>query len=298
MKKRISNSVSDKIFYFVNGLFLFICLLLVAFPILNVMSQSFSSPKAVIAGKVFIWPVDFNFDAYIQIFKSKLLMSGYKNSIIYTSAGTLINIIMTVAIAYPLSRRDFAGRGSITGIFVFTMIFSAPLIPTYLNIKNLGLLDTFWVMVIPGAISVYNMIIARTFFQNTIPTELFESSELDGATDIQVLTKVVLPLSKPILAVLVLYYAVSHWNSYFDGLIYLSTETKFPLQVVLRNILSSVQMLEQMVSTTSVQDAQRLAAVEVMKYSIIVFGSIPVLLLYPYVQKYFVKGVMIGSLKG
>jgi len=298
MKKGISNSVSDKIFYFVNGLFLFICLLLVAFPILNVMSQSFSSPKAVIAGKVFIWPVDFNFDAYIQIFKSKLLMSGYKNSIIYTSAGTLINIIMTVAIAYPLSRRDFAGRGPITGLFVFTMIFSAPLIPTYLNIKNLGLLDTFWVMVIPGAISVYNMIIARTFFQHTIPTELFESSELDGATDIQVLTKVVLPLSKPILAVLVLYYAVSHWNSYFDGLIYLSTETKFPLQVVLRNILSSVQMLEQMVSTTSVQDAQRLAAVEVMKYAIIVFGSIPVLILYPYVQKYFVKGVMIGSLKG
>mgnify|MGYP003760081459 CR=1 FL=1 len=297
-KRKIKESFSDKMFYLVNGLFLLICLIIVAFPIINVISQSFSSPGAVIAGKVFLWPVDFSVDAYKQIFQSKMLMSGYKNSIMYTFVGTLINIVMTVAIAYPLSRKDFVGRGPITALFVFTMIFSSPLIPTYLNIRNLNLLDTFWVMVIPGAISVYNMIIARTFFQNTIPTELFEASELDGATDIQVLTKVVLPLSKPILAVLVLYYAIGHWNAYFDGLIYLSTESKFPLQVVLRNILASIEMLEQMVSTVGVQDAQRIATVEVMKYAIIVFGSIPVLILYPFVQKYFVKGVMIGSLKG
>jgi len=203
-----------------------------------------------------------------------------------------------VIIAYPLSRKDFIGRKGITGLFVFTMIFTAPLIPTYLNIKNLGLLDSFWVMVIPGAISVYNMIIARTFFQNTIPVELFEAAELDGASDLQVLKNVVLPLSKPILAVLVLYYAVGHWNAYFDGMIYLNTESKFPLQVVLRNILASVQMIEQMVGSVTLQDAQRLAYVEVMKYAIIVFGSIPVILLYPFVQKYFVKGVMIGSVKG
>jgi ABC-type glycerol-3-phosphate transport system permease component len=297
-RTKIQNHISDKIFYFLNGLFLFICFLVVALPILNVISQSFSSPRAVIAGKVFLWPVEFNIDTYLQVFRSKMLMNGYFNSIVYAFVGTVINIVMTVAIAYPLSRKDFIGRGAITAYFVFTMIFTAPLIPTFLNIKNLGLLDTFWVMVIPGAISVYNMIIARTFFQNTIPVELFEASELDGATDMQVLGKVVLPLSKPILAVLVLYYAVTHWNSYFEGLIYLSTETKFPLQVVLRNVLGSAETLSQMAGTVSVQDAQRLAVVEVMKYAIIVFGSLPVLMLYPFVQKYFIKGVMIGSVKG
>lgn len=297
-KGKTKNSLSDKMFYLINGLFLLICLLVVAFPLVNVVSQSFSSPKAVISGKVFLLPVEFNLNAYKHIFQNKLLMSGYKNSFIYTSVGTLINIVMTVIIAYPLSRKDFIGRNAITGLFVFTMIFTAPLIPTYLNIKNLGLLDSFWVMVIPGAISVYNMIIARTFFQNTIPVELFEAAELDGASDLQVLKNVVLPLSKPILAVLVLYYAVGHWNAYFDGMIYLNTESKFPLQVVLRNILASVQMIEQMVGSVTLQDAQRLAYVEVMKYAIIVFGSIPVILLYPFVQKYFVKGVMIGSVKG
>ena len=300
MKKKasIQNQLSDKVFYLLNGIFLVVCFLIVAFPIINVVSQSFSSPKAIISGKVFLWPVDLNFDAYLNVFKSRMLMSGYMNSILYTAVGTMINIVMTIAIAYPLSRKDFVGRGVITAYFVFTMIFSAPLIPTYLNIKALGMLDKFWVMVIPGAISVYNMVIARTFFQNTIPTELFESSELDGATDMQVLTKIVLPLSKPILAVLVLYYAIAHWNSYFDGLIYLSTETKFPLQVVLRNLLASAQMLEEMAGTSSAQDVQKLAAVEGMKYAVIVFGSIPVVVLYPFVQKYFVKGVMIGSVKG
>lgn len=297
-KGKTKDSVSDKVFYVVNGLFLFFCLVVVALPLINVISQSFSSPQAVIAGRVYLWPVDFNVNAYKRIFTTKLLMIGYRNSFLYTFVGTLINIVMTVAIAYPLSRKDFVGRNIITGLFVFTMIFSAPLIPTYLTIKNLGLLDTFWVMVLPGAISVYNMIIARTFFQSTIPAELFEAAELDGASDIRVLTSVILPLSKPILAVLVLYYAVGHWNSYFDGMIYLNTETKFPLQVVLRNILASVETIEQMVSSIDIADAQKLAYVEVMKYAIIVFGSIPVIILYPFVQKYFVKGVMIGSVKG
>ncbi|AGC68052.1 protein LplC [Thermoclostridium stercorarium subsp. stercorarium DSM 8532] len=297
-KGKTKDSVSDKVFYVVNGLFLFFCLVVVALPLINVISQSFSSPQAVIAGRVYLWPVDFNVNAYKRIFTTKLLMIGYRNSFLYTFVGTLINIVMTVAIAYPLSRKDFVGRNIITGLFVFTMIFSAPLIPTYLTIKNLGLLDTFWVMVLPGAISVYNMIIARTFFQSTIPAELFEAAELDGASDIRVLTSVILPLSKPILAVLVLYYAVGHWNSYFDGMIYLNTETKFPLQVVLRNILASVETIEQMVSSIDIADAQKLAYIEVMKYAIIVFGSIPVIILYPFVQKYFVKGVMIGSVKG
>ena len=204
---------------------------------------------------------------------------------------------MTILAAYPLSVKDFVGRGIFTGLFVFTMIFSAPLIPTFLNIEELGLLDSIWVMVLPGAISVYNLIIARTFFQNTIPDEMVEAARLDGADDICVLTKLVLPLSKSILAVLVLYYAIAHWNSYFDAYIYLSSEDKFTLQVVLRNIMSTAAALQEMADAT-VDQSKRAAMIEVLKYAVIVFGSLPVIALYPFVQKHFVKGVMIGSLKG
>jgi ABC-type glycerol-3-phosphate transport system permease component len=227
-----------------------------------------------------------------------MLMSGYKNSIFYTVAGTLVNISMTIAIAWPLSRKDFVGRGVLTALFVFTMIFSAPLVPTYLNIRRLKLIDTFWVMIIPGAISTYNMIIARTFFHTNIPDEVIESAELDGASDFQIFFWLVLPLSKAVIAVLVLYYAVGHWNSYFNALIFLNTETKFPLQLVLRTILTNAAQLQEMAENITDAESAKLALVEVMKYAIIVFGSLPVLLLYPFVQKYFVKGVMIGSLKG
>ena len=297
-KNAIRNSRSDSAFYFANYLFLFLCFLVVFYPIWNVIMCSLSSPQEVIAGRVTLWPRKFNINAYQQIFNNKMLMNGYKNSITYTVAGTFINIVMTLALAYPLSRKDFVGRGAITALFVFTMIFSAPLIPSYLNIRRLGLIDTFWVMVIPGAISTYNMIIARTFFQSSIAEEMIEAAELDGATDMKILTKLVLPLSKAVIAVLVLYYAVGHWNTYFSALIYLNTETKFPLQLVLRTILTNAQQLQEMADSISDADSARLALVEVMKYAIIVFGSLPVLMLYPFVQKYFVKGVMIGSLKG
>jgi ABC-type glycerol-3-phosphate transport system permease component len=204
---------------------------------------------------------------------------------------------MTVMAAYPLSRPDFVGRGPIIKLFIFTMIFSAPLIPTYLNIRNLKMLDTIWAVTVPGAISVYNMIIARTFFQTTIPDEMIKAAELDGASDIQILFLLVLPLSKAVLAVLILFYAVSHWNAYFDAMIYFSTQSKFPLQLALRDILGNITAIENM-ANASAEQSIRLATVEVMKYAIIVFGSLPVVLLYPFIQKYFVKGVMIGSMKG
>lgn len=293
--KRLTRS--DKVFYAVNTTYLIICALVVAIPILNVIAQSFSSPQDVIAGRVGIFPVNFTAMAYQEILKSKLLINGYKNSIIYAVVGTCINIVMTVAAAYPLSRKDFVGHGILTKLFVFTMIFTAPLIPTYLNIKNLGMLDSIWAVVIPGAISVQNMIITRTFFQNSIPDEMIEAAELDGASDLQVLFRLVLPLSKAVIAVLVLFYAVTHWNSYFDSMIYLSTESKYPLQLALRTILASAKAIEEMANISSDQSA-RLAIVEVMKYAIIVCGSLPVICLYPFVQKYFVKGVMIGSVKG
>ena len=226
-----------------------------------------------------------------------MLLTGYRNSLIYTLLGTCINIVMTVMAAYPLSVRDFVGRKVFASLFVFVMIFTAPLIPTYLNVKNLKLLDTMWALILPGAISVYNMIIARTYFQNSIPGEMLESARLDGCDDIKVLTRMVLPLSKSIMAVLVLYYAVAHWNSYFDAFIYLSSDTKFTLQVVLRNIMSSAKALEEM-SNVTMEQSMRAANVEVLKYAVIVFGSIPLIVLYPFVQKHFVKGVMIGSVKG
>lgn len=284
-------------FYLCNGLILLIAFAAVAAPLLNVIASSFSEPGAIIRGKVGFWPVGFNVDAYKQILSSKMLLTGYKNSILYTILGTSINIVMTIMAAYPLSVKDFAGKKVITALFVFTMIFTAPLIPTYLNIQALGLLDTVWAMVLPGAISVYNLIIARTFFQNSISEEMLEAARIDGADDITIMMEMVLPLSKSIIAVLVLYYAVYHWNSYFDAYIYLTTESKLTLQVVLRNIMSTAAALQEMASVTADQ-SQRAAMIEVLRYAIIVFGSLPVIALYPFVQKHFVKGVMIGAVKG
>jgi ABC-type glycerol-3-phosphate transport system permease component len=295
--KHLKESNSDIAFHIINSIFLLLAFLVIALPLINVIAQSFSSPRSVIAGHVWLWPIGFSADAYKQIFQSTMLITGYRNSFFYTIIGTLVNIAMTVMAAYPLSVKKFVGRNLFMALFVFTMIFSAPLIPTYLNIRNLHMLDTIWVMVIPGAISVYNMVIARTYFQNGIPGEMIEAAELDGASDIQVLFRLILPLSKSVLAVLVLYYAVGHWNAYFDAFIYLNSESKFPLQVVLRNVMSSASSIEQMVNP-SAEQSMRYANIEVLKYAIIVFGSIPIVCLYPFVQKYFVKGVMIGSLKG
>ena len=294
-KKTIARE--NRIFYICNNVLLLLAFVIVAAPLVNVLVSSVSSPSALIRGQVTFWPIGFNLDAYKQIFQSRMLLIGYRNSIIYTVVGTTINIIMTVLAAYPLSVKDFVGRKALTGLFVFTMIFTAPLIPTYINIEQLGLVNTIWAMVLPGAISVYNLIIARTFFQNTIPDEMLEAARLDGADDVCIMTRLVLPLSKSILAVLVLYYAVAHWNTYFDAYIYLSSEEKFTLQVVLRNIMSTAAALQEMADAT-VDQSNRAAMIEVLKYAVIVFGSLPVIALYPAVQKHFVKGVMIGSLKG
>lgn len=287
----------ERAFYLVNGVFLLVSLMIVLLPLLNVVAQSFSSPGEVIAGRVSFWPRKPTIIAYREIFRSRLLLSGYLNSVIYTFFGTIVNIVMTIMCAYPLSRKDFIGRKFLMWLFVFTMIFSAPLIPTYLNIRNLNLLDSIWAIILPGAISAYNMVIARTFFINNLPDEMLEAAELDGANDIQVLLRLVLPLSKAVIAVLVLFYAVGHWNAYFDAFIYMSSEDKLPLQVVLRNIMANAKMIEEMADAT-VEQSQRLALVEVLRYAVIVFGSLPVIALYPLVQRHFVKGVMIGSVKG
>ncbi|OXL82312.1 sugar ABC transporter permease [Paenibacillus sp. SSG-1] len=293
----IRESVRDRIFLGLIYIFLFCVLVVVIYPLIFILSSSFSSPQAVVSGRVWLWPVDFSLMGYKVIFSNPAILTGYINSFIYTVLGVLINIVMTVAIAYPLSKSTFVGRNLIMMILVFTILFSGGLIPTYLTVKAVGILDTRWAMVLPGALAVFQVIVARTFFQSTIPKELGEAAELDGCSDIGFLWRVVLPLSKAILAVLILFYAVGNWNAYFDALIYLKSPELYPLQIILRNIL-----ILNSIDASSLVDANQMAARQglrdLLKFSLIVVATVPILCIYPFVQKFFVQGIMIGSIKG
>ncbi|SLK04468.1 MULTISPECIES: carbohydrate ABC transporter permease [unclassified Paenibacillus] len=290
-------SRGDRIFNIINHFLLIIITLIVIYPLVFVLSASFSDPQAVLRGEMFLWPKGINFHSYEKIFQNKDILRGYTNTLIYTSVGTLINLVMTILAAYPLSRKDFIGRNAIMALFVFTMFFSGGLIPTYMLIKNLGMLNTLWVMIIPNAVSIWNIIIMRTFFQQSIPNELHEAATIDGCSNIQTLTRIILPLSMPIIAVTILFYAVGHWNAFFNAMLYLSDKDKFPLQLILREILIQGQTNDMVkMSTESAIKQQR--EVEGIKYAVLVVANIPVLLLYPFLQRYFVKGVMIGAIKG
>lgn len=293
----IDRSFGDRIFNLVNYTLLTLLTLIVLYPLVFVLSASISNPEHVLRGEMWLIPKGFNLDAYTKIFQNKDILLGYSNTILYTVIGTALNVVMTICAAYPLSRRDLAGRGLVTGLIVFTMFFGGGLIPTYLLIKNLNMLDTLWVMIIPNAVSVWNIIIMRTFFQQSIPGELQESAMIDGCTHIQTLLRIVLPLSMPIIAVMVLFYAVGHWNSYFNALIYLTTKEKFPLQLILREILIQSDSGE-FVKLTSESAVRMKMSVEGLKYAVLVVANLPMLILYPFLQRYFVKGIMIGALKG
>lgn len=269
----------------------------VAYPLIYVISASLSNPAEVINGNVMLLPKGITIEGYMRVFKDEAILTGYRNTILYTVIGTFVNIIVTIITAYPLSRKDFVGRNVIMLILTFTMFFGGGLIPTYLVIKTLGLIDNFWVMILPGVISVYNVIIARTFFQSSIPIELQEAAMIDGCSNFKILRLIVIPLAKPIIAVLVLYYGVAHWNAFFTALIYLSDKDKFPLQLILREILLQNQMTDMLdLGSSSVAEQQMWG--EGIKYAIIIVSSLPVILIYPLIQRYFVKGVMIGALKG
>lgn|SRR5699024_1647342 len=291
----------DKIFKFLNNLFLFLAFIIVLYPLIYIISASISSPAAVNSGKVWLLPKDITFEGYKLIFENSDIWRGYLNTILYTLLGTSINLAVTLPAAYALGRKDFVGRNFFTVMFVLTMFFEGGLIPTYLVVKNLGLIDTIWAMVLPNAAAIWNIIIARVFFQNTIPTELEEAAKIDGCSNFKLFTKIVLPLSTPIIAVMALFYGVDHWNSYFDALIYLKDRSMYPLQMILREIL----VLQEMAGTgTSMNESlaeamhskQQLASI--IKYGVMIVSSLPVILVYPFLQRYFVKGVMIGSLKG
>ena len=276
--------------------FLIACLLIVLYPLIYIVSASVSDPMAVTAGKVWLLPVDFSLRGYEVTFQNPQIITGYLNSLFYTVVGTLISVILTVLVAYPLSRRDLYGTNVIMFLITFTLIFSGGLIPTYLVVRDLGMINTRWAMLIPNAIAAFQVIIARTFFRSAIPIELAEAAELDGCNDLQFLWAVVLPLSKPIIAVLALMYAVSQWNGYFDALIYLKSSDLQPLQIVLRNILILNTTSGGSMDATAMAQRQQLA--DLLKYCLVVVATVPVLLIYPFVQRYFVKGMLIGSIKG
>ncbi|MGO4494810.1 carbohydrate ABC transporter permease [Paenibacillus sp. 2RAB27] len=294
---RIQEPRGDQVFNIFNYTMLCLFTLSVLYPLIYVLSASLSSTTAVISGKVWLWPVDISFLGYEAVFKDNRIWVGFANSMYYAVVGTIFNVIMTLIAAYPLSRKDFYIRKAVMALFVFTMLFSGGLIPNYLLIKELGLIDTRWALIIPGVMSVMSVIIARTYFQTTIPDELLEAALLDGCSDTQFLIKIVVPLSGPIIAVLSLFYAVGHWNTYFAALLYLKSPDLFPLQIILRDVLVKNTFDEEVI-TDVVGTAQREGMRELLKYSLIVISTIPVLLVYPFIQRHFVKGMMIGSLKG
>jgi putative aldouronate transport system permease protein len=296
-KSKIREPIEDRVLLVTIYVLLGALTLTVLYPLLYILSSSLSSPNAVVSGQVWLYPVEFSLKAYKSIFQSSQLMLGYYNSIVYTVVGTFINVSFTVLMAFPLSQRMMAGRKYIMILMMITMFFSGGLIPTYLLVKNLHLLDTRWALWLPSAISVFQVIIARTFFMSSIPTELQEAAQMDGCRDTRYLWSIVLPLSKPILAVMTLMYAVGHWNAYFDALIYLRSEHLFPLQYVLRNMLILNSADPEMLANTA-QKLRDQGFEQVLKYALIVVACVPVLIMYPFVQKHFVKGVMIGSLKG
>lgn len=292
----IRRSRADKAFDIINYILLTLAFLIVAYPLYFVIIASISDPIAIYEGKVILLPVRPTLEGYERIFSYSSLFTGYKNTLIYTTVGTTINVILTITAAYALSRKELVGRNAIMMGVMITMIFSGGQIPNYLLVRNLGIYNTLWALILPGAVSSYNLIVARTFFQQNIPDELREAAELDGCTDAGFFFRVVLPLSGSIIAVMVLFYAVGHWNSYYNALIYLSSQAKYPLQLVLRNILI-VNTMDDMVNDVATQAAQQRMG-DLIKYGMIIVSSLPLMILYPFLQRYFVQGVMIGAIKG
>jgi putative aldouronate transport system permease protein len=294
---RTRESAGDRAFLIGIYVFLGLILVAIAYPLIYIVSSSFSSYAAVTGNRVWLWPVQPTLLGYKAVFDDSQVVTGYLNSAIYTVCGTALSVTLTIMMAYPLSRKDFWGRSVFIWALLFALIFNGGLIPFYLVVKSLGLLDTRWSMIVPTALGIFQVLLAKTFFQNTIPNELYEAAQIDGCSDLRFLTRIVLPLSKPIIAVLVLLYAIGQWNSYFNALIFLNSENLFPLQLILRSllVLGNNQASMQALNPTQYQLFETMKTL--LKYALIVVASVPVLLLYPLAQRYFVKGVMLGSLK-
>ena len=292
----IRDTLGDKLFYAGCYLITALFMLAVLYPLVYILSASLSSADAITSGRMWLYPVDFSLVGYKYILKYDAIWLGYRNTLFYTFAGTLINVAMTMTCAYGLLRRGMRGRRFFTMLFTFTMIFSGGMIPNYLLMKNLKILNTVWCMLLPGAISAYNLIVAKTFIENSIPGDLLEAARIDGCSDVRFFFSIVLPLSKAILAVLLLMYAAAHWNAYFNAFLYLTDKKLYPLQIFLRQILVQSNMSADMLDPEAMAQMQTLQ--QILKYAVIVVSTAPMLCLYPFVQKYFRQGVMIGSIKG
>lgn len=296
--KFFKRSKANVIFDILNTILLIAVCLVILYPLYFTVIASVSDPVAINTGEVLIRPVGINFKSYKMIFEDRRIWSGYGNTIRYTFFGTIIGLVLTIPAGYALSRQDFKGRATIQKIMVFTMYFQGGLIPTYLVVQKLHLINTPYVLMILGSFSVFNLIISRAFFETTIPVELQEAAEIDGCNTARFFVSIVIPLSKAIIAVIALYYVVGHWNSFFNALIYVSQEKLYPLQLILRDLLLSSQSLisSGMSDPDTIREMESIAMT--IKYGIIIVASVPVLIIYPFLQKYFVKGVMIGSIKG
>lgn len=296
-KNAVQRSKDDKLFYSIGYAFVILLTLVVLYPLIFIVSASFSSANAVSSGRVVLFPVEPSIMGYQRVFENERVWTGYANTILYTGLGTLINVFMTLICAYPLARKKLPHKGFFTFLFTFTMLFSGGMIPSYLVMRDLKILNTVWVMVLPGAIGISQMIVTRTFLRSTIPDELLEATQIDGCNDFRFFTMFVLPLSKAVIAVIAMQYAIGHWNSYFNAMIYLSDSGKYPLQIFLREIL-----IMNDIDTSDIVDEELAIAMQgmadLLKYALIVVATAPILCIYPFVQKYFVKGVMMGSLKG
>ena len=296
--KHSRQTKGDVAFEIINCIFLGIIACIILYPLIYVISATISDPMAVASGRMILWPIDITSENYAEVFKNDNIMRGYRNSLIIMFGGTALNLVMTILAAFPMSRKDLWGRNVIMKLMTFCMFFGGGLIPTYLMVgKTLGLMNSWMALILPGAISVYNMIIMRTFFMSSIPYELHEAADIDGCSPFGALIRIVLPLSGPVIAVLGLYYAVAHWNSYFSALLYINKEALQPLQLILRRVLlaNNNQAIMEMGADELARAAMR---AETIKYAVIVVSSIPMLIIYPFVQRFFVKGVMIGAVKG
>ncbi len=303
-KKHMKSSPSEKVFSFVIYAFVIFMFLITLYPLIYVLSASFSDPDAVASGKMLLWPVGFGVGGYEMVFQNSQIWIGYRNTILYTVVGTLMELGVTLPCAYVLSRKDFQGKGFFLTLFMITMYFNGGIICNYLNINDLGLLDNPLSQILPGLVVVYNMVVARTFFANTIPWELTEAARIDGASNFKLFIKIIIPLSAPIIVVLALYYGVAHWNNYFNALLYLSNRDLFPLQVFLKEILTQAKMANEFLLEGGYSDAEikaltsKAQMANQIKYCVIVVSTVPMMIVYPRLQKYFAKGVMIGSVKG
>ena len=301
MERRIGRCRSDIIYDTILFILLSLVFLVVAYPLYFVIISSVSDPIAVSNGEVTFYPIGFTLDGYREVFKTNTVVRGFLNSLLYTVCGVSVNLLVTLPTGYALSRKDFALKKFVTFFYMLTMFIGGGMMPTYLIVKQTGLLNSMWALIIPGAMGVYNMIVAKTFFSTNIPLELMEAAKLDGCGNTRFFFHIVLPLSGAITAILVLYYGQGHWNSYFSALLYINDREKWPLQLELRNILllnTNTMTKEFITEEMRKEQARREALANMMKYSLIIISSIPMLIVYPFVQKYFVKGVMIGSVKG